>query len=166
MPNPILRGGVKPPETLVRPQGRVTTPTSITGGTIPGVRGSIPVGGTVSPTDTGITPAAIPFGVTDPNTLPKPLSASAGNLAARLQIPDLQNPPLQPPVTVPQRNQPQITLPDVYRQNPNGAPSIYPPLTIRNGITMPSASPGVKPQTFPGMNWTDFLTVAHNAYTR
>lgn len=165
---PLVRGGTKPITGIVRPEDRVLTPTTTTG-TIPfptvGGKITLPTGGTVAPVIPTTGPTT-PFGITDPNALPKSQTASQGNLAARLQIPQLENPPLQPPAGVPQRNQSQILLPDVYRQTPQGSPSIYPPLTIRNGITMPSASPGVKPQSFPGMNWSDFLTVVHNAYTR
>lgn len=91
-------------------------------------------------------------------------SENAGNLAPALTSPQTQNPSLTPPVGVPQNNgRTNITIPEMYRQNNNGT---FPPLTIRNGITMPSASPGVKLQSFPSMNWADFLTVANNRQTR
>ncbi len=79
-----------------------------------------------------------------------------------------QIPTLEPPAGVPQGNsQPRIELPDAFKLNTAIAgPSIMPPLSIRNGINMPAVTPGVKPQTFPSMNWSDFLTVAHNSYPR
>lgn len=62
---------------------------------------------------------------------------------------------------------PTVTLPEAYQQNNSGAaPATQTPLTIRNGIVMPTQSKGVRQQAFPSMNWTDFLTVAHNSQKR
>ncbi len=74
-----------------------------------------------------------------------------------------QAPSLNPSVSVPQGNaQPKIELPDAFKVNSQiSGPNLMPPLSIRNGITMPAVTPGVKPQSFPSMNWSDLLTIAH-----
>ncbi len=73
-----------------------------------------------------------------------------------------QAPSLFPPIGVPQGNsQPKIELPDAFKLNQQIAgPNIMQPLSIHGGINMPSVTPGVKPQNFPSMNWSDLLTVA------
>ncbi len=83
--------------------------------------------------------------------------------------PQPQIPTLQPPVGNPQTgqggggSQVKIELPNIFKMNSAIAgPTTIPPLSIRGGVTMPAVTPGVKPQTFPSMNWSDFRTVAHS----
>jgi len=74
-----------------------------------------------------------------------------------------QNPAVQNPENIAQQmTSPSITLPEIYEPQRAG-PSTVPPNTLK----MPDAgTPAIDFGWNPSVNWSDFLSLAHNRYQR